>query len=90
MDHGLLVSPEYVAEVVAVLVESLGHSSDVPMPEDAEATLEEAPSFTIPLGLLGLDESDQGLGGGQTLCSGGSHGPSFPARRPPRRDPASG
>jgi polar amino acid transport system substrate-binding protein len=73
MDHGLLVSSEYVAKVVAVLVEGLGHPPDISMTEDAKATTEEIPSLAVPLGLLGQKETNHGLSRGQTLCFVASH-----------------
>lgn len=62
MDHGLLVSTQDVPEPVAVLVESLGHSTDVSVAEYPEGPRKEWTRDSVSLGRLGLHEPHQCLG----------------------------
>jgi hypothetical protein len=73
MNHRLFVASQDVTKVVSVLVKGLGQATDIPVTKDSEAATDEVPTLTVTLGLLGEQESNEGLRRGETCRTGFSH-----------------
>ncbi len=96
VDHGLFVAALVEGHERAVLNERLPGPGDVPVPEDPPGGGDQAAALAVALGVLGGEEADEGLGGGEPdgahaglLASCGA-GRAVLTRTPPRTPGGSG